>query len=78
MISPRRATKLVSAQAPRQLIENGIDHAGFVAFDKGRSDVGVFGHHDAGWNVAAVDELIGAGAQSRAQHRLDALERPTF
>ena len=39
-------------------------------------DVDIFGDDDARRHVAAVIELIGAGAQHRAQDRLDALERP--
>src|ERR1039457_6294211 len=66
------------AHLARQLIEHGIDHAGLVALDEGRRDVGIFRHHHARRHVAAVVELVGASTQRRAQHRLDALERPAF
>src|SRR5450631_4941735 len=70
--------ELRRAQLARQLIEHGIDHAGLVALDESRRDVGIFRHHHARWHVAAVVELVAACAQRRAQHRLDALERPAF
>ena len=60
----------------RQLIEHGIDHAGFVVIDEGAGDVDIFRHYHSRRHVGAAGELVGAGAQHRAQHRLDALERP--
>ena len=44
--------------------------------DEGGSDVDIFGHDHARRHVAPARKLVGAGAQYRAQHRLDALERP--
>ena len=49
-----------------------------VALDEGGGDVSIFRNDDARRYIAAVVELIGAGAQRRAQYRLDALERPAF
>src|SRR5450830_1509240 len=75
---PGGLAELGRAQCPRQLVEHGIDHAGLVAFDKGGRDVGVFRHHHPRRHVAAIIELVGAGAQRGAQHRFDTLERPAF
>src|SRR3974390_679065 len=58
------------------MIEHGVHQPGLVAVDEGGSDVGVFRHYYARWHVAATVELVGAGAQDRAQSPLDALERP--
>ncbi len=60
----------------RKLVEHGIDHAGFLLVDKGAGNVDIFGRHDARRHVGAAGELVGPGAQHRAQHRLDAFERP--
>ena len=38
--------------------------------------VDIFGDDDAGRHVLAAHQLIGAGAQDGAQHRLDARQRP--
>src|SRR6185437_9411719 len=65
-----------SAQLARELVEDAVDHAGFLGINKGRGDVDIFRRHDAGRNVRPAGELISAGAHHRAQDRLDALERP--
>src|SRR4029077_694662 len=70
------AVEFGGAHLVRQLIEHGIDHAGFLVVDEGTGDVDIFRHYHAGRHVGAAGELVGAGAQHRAQHRLDALERP--
>ena len=72
------AAELAGAKLPRQLIEHRIDHAGLLAIDEGMGDIDIFGDHDAGRHVGLAVELVGAGAQDRAQHGLDALERPAF
>ncbi len=75
-IWPSGRRKFVGAQLVRQLIEHGVDHAGLVGVDEGGGDVDIFGHDDPRRHVAPAGKFIGAGAQHRAQHRLDALERP--
>jgi hypothetical protein len=37
--SPR---EFIAAYLPRQLIEHGIDHAGFVGIDEGMRDIRIF------------------------------------
>ena len=71
-----RAAEFVGAQSSRELIEHGIDHAGLLAIDESRSDVDIFRHDDVRRHIAPARKLVGAGAQHRAQHGLDALERP--
>ena len=44
--------------------------------DEGGGDVDIFRDDDPRRHVAPIRQLVGAGAQHRAQHRLDALERP--
>src|SRR5262245_18007302 len=39
-------------------------------------NVDIFRHYHSCRHIGAAGELVGAGAQHRAQHRLDALERP--
>ena len=76
---PRSADALANsrrAQLPRELVEHGIDHAGFLRVDEGAGDIDVFRRHHPRRHVAAAGKLVGAGPQHRAQHRLDALERP--
>src|SRR5262245_31704934 len=78
IISPDGAVELAASQAPRELVEHSIDHSRLVPLDESGSNVGIFGYNDARRNVEAVDQLIGTGAQSRAQNRFDALERPAL
>ncbi len=49
---------------------------GFVAFDKGMRHVDIFRYDDACRHVPAVIEFVSSSAQRRAQHGLDALQRP--
>src|SRR6185436_19445954 len=70
--------ELAAAKSPRNLIKHGIDHSSFILVDEGVGDVDVFGHDDACRHVVAMTKLIGAGAQYRAQDRLDAFEWPAF
>ena len=75
---PAARSNSAARKLARQLVEHRIDHAGLVALDEGGGDVDIFRHHHARRHVAAMVELVGAGAQHRAQHRLDALERPAL
>ena len=74
----RCASEFSRAQLPRKVVEHGIDHAGLLRVDEGASDIDVFATSPpAPARRARQRKLVGAGAQYRAQHRLDALERPT-
>src|SRR5690349_9900338 len=73
---PRGAVELLGAQLARNAVEYGVDHADLLALDEGMRHVDILGHDDTRRHIAAVVELVGAGAQHRPQNRLDALERP--
>src|SRR5262245_3271073 len=78
IISPRGAVELTAAQASRELVEHSVDHSCLVPLDESSGNVGIFGYDNACRNIEAVGQLIGAGPQSRAQNRFDALKRPAF
>ena len=70
--------ELAATKSPRNLIQHGIDHSGFILVDEGVGDVDVFGNNHPRRHVVAMTKLIGACAQHCAQDRLDAFERPAF
>src|SRR5581483_1947200 len=70
------AAELRGSQLARQLIEHGVDHAGLVFFHKGMRDIDIFGNDDPRRHILTAFQLVGAGPQRRAQHSLDARERP--
>src|SRR5262245_13679487 len=76
--STRSAIELLGAQLARDAVEHGVDHADLLTLDKGVRHIDIFGDDDTRRHVAAVIELIGTGAQHRAQDRLDPLERPAL
>src|SRR5579871_6701257 len=41
-------------------------------------DIDIFRHHDAAGDILAMLQLVGTGAQYRAQDGVDPLQRPTF
>ena len=75
---PVARVELARAQLPRELVEHRVDHAGLVAVDEGMGDIDILRHDHARRHVALAVELVGARAQDRAQHGLDALERPAL
>ena len=78
IVSPGDAVEFARAQASRELIEHGVDHAGLVAADESGGDIRVFGDDHARRHIVAMDQLIGARPQGRAHHRFDALQRPAL
>src|SRR5262245_34878143 len=78
IVSPGGTAELGRAQTPRKLVEHSIDHASLVAPNKSSRDIGILRHDDTRRHVVAVNQLIGAGAQRRAQNRFDTFEWPAF
>src|ERR1700737_1358323 len=76
--SASTALEFARTTMPGDMIEHGIDQSGFVVVDEGVGDIHIFRNNHAGWNIIAVGQLIGSGAEHRAQDRVDSLERPVL
>src|SRR5579862_5265932 len=63
---------------PRQCIKYGIDHARFFVRKKSTRYINIFFDDDARRNIFAPHQLISAGTQDRAHHRVDARQRPAL
>src|SRR5512147_806652 len=57
-------------------VENAVHHLGLLIGKEGMSDVDIFGDDDAGRDVVARQDLVGAGAEDGAKDRIDAGEPP--
>ena len=60
------------------MVEHRIDHAGLVARIKSMGDIDIFGNADLWRHILALADLIDARPHDRAQHNLDAHQRPAF
>ena len=58
----------------REPVEHAVDQARLLAGEEGMSDVEIFADDDPRRHVDARQQLVGAGAQDRAQHRLEPLQ----
>src|SRR5690242_7677962 len=78
---PRRqlpSRKLVASELARDLVEDGVHHAGLLTIDKGMGDIDIFGNDHAAGHVLAMFQLVSPCPQHRAQDRIDPLQRPAF
>src|SRR3954454_12052264 len=62
---------------PGDRVEDGIDEPRLVLVVETVGQLDILRDHHAGWHVCAEHELVGAGPEGRAQHGLDALQRPS-
>src|SRR5436309_4146994 len=91
--SPRRfpSTRSISSTIVRALrqefvgphlvtetVENPIHHLGLLVGEKCMRDIVIFRDRDARRHVAALEDLIGAGAENGAENRIDAGEPPAL
>src|SRR5215218_8146010 len=73
-----RAVKLLRANVARELVEDGIGHAGFFGTEKSASDIDVFGNHHSRRHVPSMLQLINSGTQHGAKQRFHTLKRPAL
>src|SRR6476661_2822121 len=70
--------KFFRARLMAELVEDAVDHLRLLAGEEGVAQVYIFGDHHARRHVRAHQHFVGAGAQDRAENRVDAVEPPTF
>src|SRR5688572_23816785 len=63
---------------PCELIQYAVHHLGLLAIEEGVGEIDIFRDGDAAWNILALHELEGPGAQDRAENGIDACETPTL
>src|ERR1700685_869815 len=68
--------EFVGAKLAGDLVEYRVHHAGFISLDESMCDVDIFRNDDTAWHVLAMLQFIRAGAQHRAQDRVDPLQGP--
>src|SRR5215469_11834270 len=81
--SPRRGgaptlflSHSLGPERPGESVEHGIDEPGLLAGEERMRDIEILADRDARRHVGPGQELVGTGAQDRAQNDLEPFERP--
>src|SRR6516162_1063213 len=68
--------EIVVAQCVGEVIENTVREPRFFAGEEGMGNRGVLAERYSRRHIAAVHQLVSAGAEDRAKDRIEALQRP--